>query len=97
MQVVTGDTKVVPRGAADGLFITTAGLGELVEPAPAGPAALEEGDALLVSGPIGQHGVAVLTAREGFQFDPPPESDSAPLWDAVDALRAAGVPVRRAP
>ena len=64
LAVVTGDTKVVPHGAADGLFINTTGLGELISPSPPGPAALELGDELIVSGPIGRHGVAVLAARE---------------------------------
>jgi hydrogenase expression/formation protein HypE len=92
--VVTGDTKVVPRGAADGLFITTAGVGELIEPIPPGPAALQPGDEILVSGPLGQHGVAVLTCRERLAFDPAPRSDVASLVNAVATLRAAGVPVR---
>jgi len=92
VQIVTGDTKVVPRGAVDGLFINTAGVGELIFPLP-GPASLSVGDELLVSGPIGQHGLAVLAARESLAFDPPIESDSAALFPAVDALRAAGVPI----
>lgn len=91
--IVTGDTKVVPRGAVDGLFINMAGVGELVFPLR-GPQALEIGDELLVSGPIGQHGLAVLAAREGLLFDPPLESDSGALFPAVDALRQAGVPVK---
>jgi hydrogenase expression/formation protein HypE len=93
MRVVTGDTKVVPRGAADGLFINTAGIGELVFPMP-GPSRLEEGDRLLVTGPIGQHGLAVLTAREALGFERAPVSDSAALWPAVDALCAAGIRVK---
>jgi len=92
--VVAGDTKVVPRGAADKLFINTTGIGELVDAPPPGPAALEIGDQLIVTGPIGRHGMAVMVAREGLAFDPPPTSDSAPLVDAVMALRRAGVPVR---
>lgn len=91
--IVTGDTKVVPRGAADGLFINTAGVGELVLPMP-GPTALREGDELLVSGPIGRHGMAILAAREGIDFDPPLETDSAPLFPAVEALGRAGIPVK---
>ena len=75
VQVVAGDTKVVPRGAADGLFINTAGIGCLVKPEPPGPAALEIGDEIVVSGPIGQHGVAVLAAREQWGFEPAPASD----------------------
>jgi hydrogenase expression/formation protein HypE len=94
VQVVAGDTKVVPRGAADGLFINTAGVGELEGPAPPGPTALTPGDELLVSGPLGQHGISVLSAREDLGFEPTPRSDCAPLYPAVEALRRAGVPVR---
>jgi hydrogenase expression/formation protein HypE len=92
--VVTGDTKVVPRGTADKLFINTTGIGELVAAPPSGPRALEVGDELIVTGPIGRHGIAVMAAREGLDFDPPPESDSAPLAAAVAELRRAEVPVR---
>jgi hydrogenase expression/formation protein HypE len=92
--IVTGDTKVVPRGAADGMFLTTTGVGERLEPCPLGPAALQPGDELLVSGPIGQHGMAVLACRERLGFDPPPRSDVASLADAVEALRRGGVPVQ---
>ena len=92
--VVTGDTKVVPRGAADGLFLTTTGIGELVPPPPPGPTSLQIGDRILVSGPIGRHGIAVLAAREQLGFDPAPESDCAPLTNAVDSLRRENVPVR---
>ena len=94
VSVVTGDTKVVPTGAADQLFINTTGVGELLSPELLGPAKLEVGDAILVSGPIGRHGVAVFAAREGLRFDPPPQSDCAPLFAAVEALRSAGVPMR---
>lgn len=92
--IVAGDTKVVPRGAADGLFINTTGLGEFVVPPPAGPAALAAGDELIVTGPIGQHGMAVMVAREGLAFDPAPTSDSAPLVDVVRALRQSGATIR---
>jgi hydrogenase expression/formation protein HypE len=92
--IVTGDTKVVPRGAVDKLFINTSGIGELVTPRPVGPASIQPGDELLVSGPIGRHGVAVMAAREPFDFQPCPKSDCAPLLTAVDALRKADVPVR---
>ena len=77
--VVAGDTKVVPRGAADKLFINTAGIGELVAAPPAGPQALEAGDVMIVTGPIGRHGIAVMVAREGLAFDPPPKA-TAPRW-----------------
>jgi hydrogenase expression/formation protein HypE len=92
--VVTGDTKVVPRGAADQLFINTTGIGEVIAKPPAGPDAMEVGDELIVTGPIGCHGMAVMAAREGIDFEPPPRSDSAPLVDAVVALQAAGIPIR---
>jgi len=87
VQVVAGDTKVVPRGAADGLFINTTGVGQLSKPIVAGPTALGEGDELIVSGPIGRHGMAVLCAREQLALEPPPTSDSAPLATAAEALR----------
>lgn len=89
--VVTGDTKVVPRGAADQLFVTTTGVGRRINPPLPGPQALVSGDQLLVSGPLGQHGIAVLAAREDFPFDPLPKSDSRPVWDAVASLLQAGI------
>jgi hydrogenase expression/formation protein HypE len=92
--VVAGDTKVVPRGAADKLFINTTGVGELVSAPPAGPQSLEAGDELIVTGPIGRHGIAVMVAREALDFDPPPQSDSAPLVAAVSALVQSAVPIR---
>jgi hydrogenase expression/formation protein HypE len=92
--IVTGDTKVVPRGAADRLFINTTGVGVLSGATLPGPNSLEVDDVLLVSGPIGRHGMAVMAAREGLEFDPPPTSDSAPLVEAVRALREAHVSVR---
>jgi hydrogenase expression/formation protein HypE len=92
--IATGDTKVVPRGAADKLFINTTGLGSFQHAPPPGPGSLQTGDEILVTGPIGQHGIAVLAAREDLGFDPPPESDCASLYDAVAALRRAAVPLR---
>jgi hydrogenase expression/formation protein HypE len=96
VQVVTGDTKVVPRGAADGLFINTTGIGEHVTLPPPGPQALKDGDELIVTGPIGCHGMAVMAAREGIDFDPSPRSDSAPLAGAMAALSRAEIPIRAA-
>lgn len=94
VEVVTGDTKVVPRGTADGLYLTTAGIGTLTPSAPDGPQALQPGDELIVSGPIGCHGAAILCAREQFDFDPPPQSDCAPLSGPIQALIAAGLTPR---
>jgi hydrogenase expression/formation protein HypE len=92
--VVTGDTKVVPRGAVDKLFINTSGIGEFVLARYTGPESLRPDDELLVSGPIGRHGVAIMAAREQLDFQPCPESDCAPLVSAVDALRQAKIPVK---
>jgi hydrogenase expression/formation protein HypE len=92
--IVTGDTKVAPQGSVDKLFVTTTGIGEILPPAPAGPESLETGDLLICSGPIGRHGVAILCSREGIALAPPPQSDMADLWPAVEAMRNAGVEVR---
>lgn len=94
VEIVTGDTKVVPRGAADQIFINTAAVGELVTPVPPGPTALQAGDELLVSGPIGRHGVAILASRENFGLDPIPLSDCASLQDLADLLRKGGCPIK---
>jgi hydrogenase expression/formation protein HypE len=87
----TGDTKVVERGKADGLFITTSGIGELLSPEPIDPTAIRAGDQLLLSGDLGRHGVAILAARHGLALEPPVASDCAPLWPAVERLLAAGL------
>lgn len=94
VKVVTGDTKVVPRGTADKMFINTTGVGEIFGIAPAGPRTLQIGDELIVTGPIGQHGMAVMVAREDLAFEPTPLSDSAPLIDVAAALQRAEIPVR---
>jgi len=94
VEVVTGDTKVVPRGAADGLFINTTGIGKELTPRAPGASHLQPGDELIVTGPIGRHGMAVMASREGLQFEHPPTSDSAPLVDAVMQLRQANIPLR---
>ena len=92
VQVVTGDTKVVPRGAADGMFINTSGIGELIMPCPQATR-IETGDALLVTGPIARHGMAILASREQLEVDPRPTSDTASLFPAVDALHRAGIQI----
>ncbi len=99
VRVVAGDTKVVPRGAADKIFINTTGIGELlVDPAPSGHRAAV-GDAVLVSGTMGDHGLAILSTREGLSFDAPVVSDSAALGGLVEKLLTAvpGVHVLRDP
>ncbi|WP_419785327.1 hydrogenase expression/formation protein HypE [Pseudodesulfovibrio sp.] len=79
VKVVTGDTKVVPKGACDKIFINTTGIGEvIVDPSPSGDRA-RPGDAVLISGTIGDHGLTVLGTREGLDFEAKVESDSAAL------------------
>lgn len=79
VKVVAGDTKVVPKGAADGIFINTTGIGIRRGSHRMSATNLQENDCLIVSGPIARHGLAVLAARESIALDPPPKSDSAPL------------------
>jgi hydrogenase expression/formation protein HypE len=86
--VVTGDTKVVPSGAADGIFINTCGIGVMRADAPRGPSSICDGDRLVVSGPIGCHGIAVLSARERMGFSPEPCSDCGPLLEPASALQS---------
>lgn len=84
--IVTGDTKVVPRGACDGIFITTTGIGAIqANPAPSGLRAAE-GDAVLLSGSIGEHGLAVMAARDNLSFLASCKSDCAPLEGLVANL-----------
>jgi hydrogenase expression/formation protein HypE len=91
VDIVAGDTKVVERGAADGMYINTTGIGVADPRAHLGPANARPGDQLLVSGPVGEHGTAIMFARNEFELDAELESDTAPLWPAVDALlEAAG-------
>ena len=99
VRVVAGDTKVVPRGAADKIFINTTGLGQvLVDPAPSGHRAAV-GDVVLVSGTMGDHGLAILSTREGLSFEAPVVSDSASLCGLVEKLLTAvpGLHVLRDP
>ncbi|MCA9175019.1 MAG: hydrogenase expression/formation protein HypE [Planctomycetales bacterium] len=95
IHIVAGDTKVVPRGAADGMFICTTGVGEVLDPALPGPAAIGAGDRLIVSGDIARHGLAVLCEREQLGVTPAPTSDCGSLLPAAMALRdAAGAGLR---
>ncbi|MBR5429191.1 MAG: hydrogenase expression/formation protein HypE [Firmicutes bacterium] len=87
VSIVTGDTKVVEKGACDGVFINTAGVG-LFEREPL-PQTVRPGDVLLVSGNVGDHGLAVLAAREELAFQPPLTSDAAPLNGLIDQLLRA--------
>ena len=86
--VVTGDTKVVDRGKADGMFVNTTGVGELHEGFRPDPANVQPGDLVLVSGPIARHGMAIMALREGFEFESPIRSDTANLAPLVASLRS---------
>ncbi|MEW6059545.1 MAG: hydrogenase expression/formation protein HypE [Actinomycetota bacterium] len=88
--LVTGDTKVVERGSADGLFVTTSGLGVIPDGVDVGPERARPGDVVLVSGPVGSHGVAVMSRRAGIEFEAELVSDTAPLTGLVEAMLAAG-------
>lgn len=93
VQVVTGDTKVVDRGKADGIFINTAGVGVVPEGLTLGPREVRPGDAVLVSGDLGRHGIAIMSVREGLEFDGAIESDCGSLIDPVQALLTSSVEV----
>ena len=92
--IVTGDTKVVERGKGDGVYITTTGIGTVDCPQPVHPDRVRAGDAILVSGPLGDHGIAVMAARERLSFTEPLLSDVAPVAEPVAALFDAGIDVR---
>ncbi len=86
VQVVAGDTKVVSKGAVDGIFINTTGIGVFHSDHRMSGSSIQPGDALIVSGPIARHGLAVLAARESIVLDPPPITDSAPLHHVAQEL-----------
>ena len=92
--VVAGDTKVVEQGSADGLFITTSGVGLVPEGIDVSGSNARPGDAVLLSGPIGDHGIAVVSRREGLEFGAPVASDVAPLNHLVSAMLEANSRVR---
>jgi hydrogenase expression/formation protein HypE len=86
VEIVGGDTKVVQRGLADGMYLCTTGIGAIDPRATLSPSNLQPGDQVLVSGPIGEHGTAIMLARDQFDLDAEVESDTCCLWPAVDAL-----------
>jgi len=94
VQVVAGDTKVVARGSADKIFINTSGIGEVPPGVDIRPERVQPGDKIILSGTIGDHGIAVLTRREGLRFDVSIESDSAPLNDLVQTMLAVEPDIR---
>ncbi|MGI8512499.1 MAG: hydrogenase expression/formation protein HypE [Solirubrobacteraceae bacterium] len=95
VEIVAGDTKVVERGHADGMYVCTSGVGRRDPRAALAPDALEPGDRILVSGSIGEHGTAIMLARGEFELDAEIESDTRSLWPAVDGLLGAAGPQLR--
>ena len=93
VQIVTGDTKVVDRGKGDGIFITTAGVGRIDHSLVITPTSVRPGDAILLSGDVGRHGMAIMAVREGLAFETTIESDCAPLAGIVADLLSAGIAV----
>lgn len=89
VQVVTGDTKVVHRGAADKLFINTSGIGVIPQGVSISGSNARPGDTIIINGPIGDHGIVVMSQREGFKFSSPLESDCSPLNSLVAEMLAA--------
>ena len=84
--IVTGDTKVVDRGKGDGVYINTAGVGVIRSGVQIAPTRARAGDMVIVNGPIGDHGIAILSVREGLSFESPVESDSAALHGLVASI-----------
>jgi hydrogenase expression/formation protein HypE len=92
--IVTGDTKVVEQGKGDGVFITTTGVGVVADGVDIGGARAQVGDAILVSGSIGDHGMAIMSQRESLAFESPIVSDTAALHGLIAALLASGARIR---
>jgi hydrogenase expression/formation protein HypE len=93
VRVVAGDTKVVDRGHGDGVYINTTGVGVVPDGVSIGPTLAQPGDAVLVSGPIGMHGVAVLSVRDGLEFGTEIRSDCQPVTSLVTDMLDAGIDV----
>ena len=93
VRIVTGDTKVVDRGKGDGIFINTSGIGRVIAGQTIAPAFARAGDAIILSGDIGRHGIAVMAFREGLEFESDIESDCAPLNGIVSSLIESGIEI----
>jgi hydrogenase expression/formation protein HypE len=93
VSIITGDTKVVDKGKGDGLYINTTGIGVIEHEQTILPRNVQPGDAVLVSGDLGRHGMAIMAVREGLQFESAIESDSAPVHAAVLNLIKAGTEI----
>jgi hydrogenase expression/formation protein HypE len=88
VQIATGDTKVVNKGHGDGVYINTSGIGRIPDGVQVGPALARPGDVILVSGTMGDHGIAIMSVREGLNFQTQIKSDTAPLHGLVAAMLA---------
>ena len=93
VQIITGDTKVVDKGKGDGVFINTSGIGVVEHSLTIAPRSVRSGDAILVSGDLGRHGMAIMAVREGLEFESAIESDSAPVSGLVAELLGAGIDI----
>src|SRR6516165_10484696 len=95
VKLVTADTKVVDKGKGDGIFVNTSGIGVIAANlrTNVGPASVQPGDAVIVSGDLGRHGIAILSVREGLEFESPILSDCANVWPAVEALLSGGIEI----
>ena len=94
VQVVTGDTKVVHHGQCDGLYINTSGIGEKIQSLNLSPSRIEEGDVIIVNGSLGDHGMAVMMARESLELVHGPLSDTAPVHKLVQSIADLGPAIR---
>lgn len=92
VKIVTGDTKVVPKGAADKIFINTSGIGEIIYEGLSA-ANIKKGDAIIISGTTGDHGACILALRDGIGLDTGLESDCRSMWDLVEEVLAGGISV----
>lgn len=93
VQLVTGDTKVVDRGKGDGIFINTAGVGVIEHSQKISPASIRAGDAVILSGDLGRHGIAIMAVREGLEFETTVESDCAALSGLILNLLESGLEI----
>ncbi len=93
VELVTGDTKVVDKGKGDGIFINTAGIGIIEHDLSISPQNVQPNDAIIISGDVGRHGIAIMAEREGLAFESTIESDLAPVASLVQELIDAGIEI----
>lgn len=91
IRIVAGDTKVVEKGKADGLFINTSGVGIIPDGIEISPRNIKPGDSVIISGPVGNHGISIISKRNGLSFEPPLESDTKSLNHLVTGLLGASI------